>query len=248
MLAARKSQVIKLRLMHAREMFELPQTDLFSEYRNFLTGVDFCLSELRGRQSFRPVRLEISLPPQEIDHGMAERLARTLRRYCEHRVHYNRRESRAQRFGGISALRIGVPLCVLGLALTVGSDVIRPPDGIPHTIADQLGWVLVWIGLWFPLDQIVFYPLFYGRESRVLRQLAGAEIVLTPHEPGSGNHAVTAAAAAAIFDRGPAQSADARRNRQRGTDVLSSYSIIDVKDGLWHGALRAELNYIRSGH
>jgi hypothetical protein len=30
-------------------MFELAQTDFFSEYRNFLTGVDFCLSEMRGR-------------------------------------------------------------------------------------------------------------------------------------------------------------------------------------------------------
>ncbi len=55
-------QVIRLRLMRAREMFELSQTDLFSEYRNFLTGIDFCLSELRGRRSARPVRLEILLP------------------------------------------------------------------------------------------------------------------------------------------------------------------------------------------
>ena len=60
-------QVIRLRLMRAREMFELSPTDLFSEYRNFLTGVDFCLSELRGRRSARPVRLEILLPPEEIE-------------------------------------------------------------------------------------------------------------------------------------------------------------------------------------
>ena len=66
-LARRQEQVIKLRLMRANEMFELSQTDLFSEYRNFLTGVDFCLSELRGRRSFRPVRLEVQLPPEEID-------------------------------------------------------------------------------------------------------------------------------------------------------------------------------------
>jgi hypothetical protein len=62
-------------------------------------------SELRGRRSGRPVRLEIHLPPEEIDDGVAERLARTLRRYCDHRVRYNRRETRALRVGGISALR-----------------------------------------------------------------------------------------------------------------------------------------------
>src|SRR5580698_7251758 len=111
-------QVIPLRLARAAEMFELPQADLFSEYRNFLTGVDFCLSEMRGQWSARPVRLEIDLPPEEIDDSVAERLARTLNRYCEHRIRYNRRESSSQRFGGISALRIGAPICALGLALT----------------------------------------------------------------------------------------------------------------------------------
>jgi len=35
----------------------MPSTDLFSEYRNFLTGVEICLSELRSRRSGRPVRL-----------------------------------------------------------------------------------------------------------------------------------------------------------------------------------------------
>ena len=36
------------------------------------------------------------MPPEAIDDGVAERLARTLRRYCNHRIHYNRRESQAQ--------------------------------------------------------------------------------------------------------------------------------------------------------
>ena len=34
-----RGQVIELRLNHAEEMFALAQTDLFSEYRNYLTGV-----------------------------------------------------------------------------------------------------------------------------------------------------------------------------------------------------------------
>jgi hypothetical protein len=175
-----RQQVIRLRLTRPQDLFELPQTDLFSEYRNFLTGVDFCLSELRGRRPLRPVRLEIELPPDQVDDGVASRIGRTLRRYCDHRIRYNRRESRAQRYGGISALRIGIPICAFGLALTVAASEVHPWSGIPHVITDTLGWVLVWIGLWFPLDQMLFYPLSYTRESRVLRMLGEAEIqVLT---------------------------------------------------------------------
>lgn len=178
-----KPQVVELRLIHPREMFQLPQADLFSEYRNFLTGVDFCLSELRGRLSARPVWLEIALPANEIYDDTASRLAVTLRRYCEDRIRYNRRESLAQRLGGVSALRLGLPIAAIGFALAVAANLIQPANGLPHVIADTLGWVLVWIGLWFPLDQLLFYPLGYGRESRALRLLSYAQIELIPYEP-----------------------------------------------------------------
>ena len=39
-----RDQVIELRLNRAEETFALAQTDLFSEYRNYLTGVEYCIS------------------------------------------------------------------------------------------------------------------------------------------------------------------------------------------------------------
>ncbi|MGO9078358.1 MAG: hypothetical protein ACLQDY_04875, partial [Streptosporangiaceae bacterium] len=187
--AERGYQVIRLRLVRAHDMFEMPQADLFSEYRNFLTGVDFCISELRARRSFKPVRLEIRLPPEEIDDQVADRLARTLRRYCNYRARYNRREVRAQRAGGISALRVGLPVSALGLVLTAVATGIRPEGGAAHIVADHLGWVLAWIGLWFPLDQFLFYPLAYNRESRVLGLLAEARVVVSPYQASAGHGA-----------------------------------------------------------
>jgi hypothetical protein len=56
-------------------MFALAQTDLFSEYRNYLTGVEYCISLLRSRRMRSPVRLQLSLPPAEVEDGMADRSA-----------------------------------------------------------------------------------------------------------------------------------------------------------------------------
>jgi hypothetical protein len=179
----RKVQIIELRLMRATDMFEMPQADLFSEHRNFLTGIDFCISELRSRRSRRPVRLEIGLPAEEIDDDVGERLSRTLRRYCKHRIRYNRRETRAIRIDGVSAFRIGVPVSALGFVMVGAATHIRPSGGAVNLITDHLGWVLMWVGLWFPLDELLFYPLGYGREDRVLRLLSEAEVVVAPHEP-----------------------------------------------------------------
>jgi hypothetical protein len=174
-------QVIELRLMQAQDMFEMPVSDLFSEYRNFLTGVDYCLSELRARASRRPVLLEIHLPAEEIDGSVEERLRRTLRRYCNHRMRYNGREKRALRLGGVSALRVGVPISVLGFFMVAAATDIRPKGGALQLIVDHLGWVLMWLGLWFPLDEFLFYPLSYGREDAVLRLLSEAEVDVLPY-------------------------------------------------------------------
>jgi hypothetical protein len=180
-------QVIELRLGTALDMFELPRTDLFSEYRNFLTGVELCISELRSRRDRRPVRLEIELPPTEIDDSLERRLSRTLSRYCEDRARYNRREQRATRFNGISALRIGIPLALIGLVLTALAVRIGDEDSPLRLVEDHIGWVFAWIGLWFPLDAFFFYPLAYGRENRVLALLADAEVVVRPYDDATGS-------------------------------------------------------------
>jgi hypothetical protein len=179
-MSAHHVQEVRLRLMRPNDMFEMPQTDLFSEYRNFLTGMELCLSQLRAKLSRRPVRLVIELPPAEITDELPDRFGATLRRYCDHRLRYTTTERRALRIGGVTAMRIGIPLAVLGLAITWWANA-GENHGEPTIVADHLGWVLGWLGLWYPLDQLLFYPLAYGREQRALRRLQAAEVVIEPY-------------------------------------------------------------------
>jgi hypothetical protein len=174
-------QVVQLRLQRLEDMFEMPQADLFSEYRNFLTGVDFCISTLRSRRSRRPVLLDISLPPGLIEDGQVDRVKRTLKRYCDHRISYNRRERRAVRFDGLSAWRVGLPIAVLGLLVMIWATQIDPSEEVRRLVIDHFGFVLAWIGVWYPLDQFFFYPLGYGRENRVLGLLREADVTIRPY-------------------------------------------------------------------
>ena len=115
--AATDVQIIELRLERAHDLLEMPQTDLFSEYRNFLTGVDFCISALRARPSRKPVLLSITLPPSEITEGLDTRMRDALARYCHHRIGYNHRERRALRYEGVTSFGIGLPITAVGLAV-----------------------------------------------------------------------------------------------------------------------------------
>lgn len=173
-------RVVVLHLNHASEMFEMPQSDLFSDYRNFLTGVDYCVSELRSRRNKIPIRLEVSLPDTEVDEGVAERIARTLRRYCDHRIEYNLRERRASRFDGAASLWVGLPIAAIGMFVVIlGAKLTNPSDN-GGLVLNTGGWILAWVGLWFPLDSMLFTPLGYGRENQVLRLLHDADVVVHP--------------------------------------------------------------------
>jgi hypothetical protein len=159
----------------------LAQTDLFSEYRNFLTGVEYCISLLRSKPIRRPVRLELSLPSGEYDNALDGRLGVALRRYCDQRISYNERERNATRLGGLRSLWIGLPIVVIGYLLVIFEDRLVGQSG--NIILDTTGWVLVWVGIWFPLDTLFFSPLGYTREIRALKHLHDAEISVTTWQP-----------------------------------------------------------------
>jgi len=180
-MAGQSPQVISLSLTSPEELFVLAPVDLFSEYRNFMTGLEYCISMLRSRRSSGPVRIELALPPEEVSEGIEQRIGGTLNRYCEHRIAYNQRERRAVRLDGVVSLWIGLPVVVLGFLLVIIKSSIVGASGNANLVLDSGGWVLVWVGLWFPLDTLLFTPLSYGRENRVLKRLQTADIVIEPH-------------------------------------------------------------------
>jgi hypothetical protein len=183
-MSRKSSQVITLRLNKAEEMFALAQTDLFSEYRNYLTGIEYCISVLRSQRVPGTVRLELSLPSAELDDNLADRLRVALRRYCDQRISYSVRERRAVRWGGLTSLWVGIPIVVIGYLLVIFEDQLVGRAG--NIVLDTTGWVLVWVGIWFPLDTVFFTPLGYGREIRALRHLRDAEIAVSTWQPVTG--------------------------------------------------------------
>ena len=163
-------------------MFVLAQTDLFSEYRNLLTGVEYCISKLRSRTAV-PVRLRLSAPPAEFGEDLDDRLGVALRRYCDQRIRYNEHGRRAVRLDGLWSLWVGVPIAVFGYLLEIFENRLVGHGG--NIVLNTTGWVLVWAGFWFPLDTFFFSPLAHGRENHALRHLRDAEISVTTWPPAT---------------------------------------------------------------
>jgi hypothetical protein len=172
------AEEIQLDLARAVDMFERPQVELGSSHGTFQPGIELCIAELESRPTGRPVHLELTLPQSEISDGLEERLAVTMRRYCDERSYVNDCSRRSTQRSGVRALRIGLPVTLLGLTITAIAFHLGDSDDPQTAVVDILGWVLAWLGLWYPFDKLIFYASDFVRENRALEELRDAHITV----------------------------------------------------------------------
>ena len=175
-----RADVIRLDLDRAIDMFEAPTVELGSEHGSFQPGIDRCVAEVAGQPIGHAVRIELTLPESEITPDLEHRIATTLRRYCDERSRTNEGKKDSMRRSGLRALRIGLPVTLFGLAITAVAFHVGDGDDPQTAVVDIIGWVLAWLGLWYPFDKILFYPSDFVRENRALAELRDARITVVP--------------------------------------------------------------------
>jgi hypothetical protein len=79
---------------------------------------------------------------------------------------------------GWSALRIGFPITLLGLIIVGIAGNMGPTDDPIQDVVEIIGWVFAWLGLWYPFDKVLFYPLDLVRQNRALKQLRDARVTI----------------------------------------------------------------------
>ena len=186
------ADVIALDLDRAVDMFETPTVHLGSGHGTFQPGIDLCVAELEGRPTGRLVQIEVMLPESEISDGLEDRLAVTMRRYCDERSYKNTCHRRSTQRSGVRALRVGLPVTFLGLAITAIAFHIGDSDDPQTAVVDIIGWVLAWLGLWYPFDKLIFYAGDYVRENRALETLRDAPITVIPRSIDDAGEAAQA--------------------------------------------------------
>lgn len=165
-----------------------PSEDLLSPQARLQSGIDDLLLQLRARRLGRIRNVTVLLPASEIEGSTGPRLTAAVRRYCELRLRENELSRRVVRRDGIAAFGLGVLLFVLGLWL---SSIFMAKD-LPEAVRDLLGngvfLVVAWVGLWYPLDMVVFTGQPLKREQRALMTLSRARLDVLP-DPAPGGPA-----------------------------------------------------------
>jgi hypothetical protein len=171
------SHRIVLELGRIEEYFAASPPKMGDHSSRVESGFEELLGIVRSSASRGPLEVTIRLPSRLVSPSMSSDLKAQTDQWCAQRIVSNARRARATRIDGVSSLKVGLPVAVGGFLLAL----LRSQALGGFLQATEIaGGVVLWIGLWFPLDTIFFTPLSHLRENRALRRIQAASFSVEP--------------------------------------------------------------------
>jgi hypothetical protein len=169
---------LTIELGEADELFVARGPDVASGRPALPPGIEQIRDELGSHPRRAAVAAVIVLPRAQIRPDLARDITHAVARYCEMGIRRADNELRVMGREGIRALVIG--LILFAVFVTLSDSVINSQfaSGIKAFFGDGLFLVVAWVGLWYPIDTLVYSLRPYRREKKVLRAMREMQIVV----------------------------------------------------------------------
>jgi len=163
---------LTLELEDAGEMFVARDANIASGMPGLPSGIDRIRQELDTRPLPGSLAAVIVLPSAEVTPSLACDIRLAVERYCEMGISKAESEIRLLRQEGARTMVIGLSLFAVFVVLA--ETIVR--TGLPEAVKDFLGsdglfLVVGWVGLWYPIETLLYTPRPYRKEIAVLRVL-----------------------------------------------------------------------------
>jgi hypothetical protein len=169
---------LTLRLQEADELFVGRGPDVASGIPPVPPGIEQIRSELASRSLPAAVATEIVLPRTRVQPDLAHNISLAVNRYCEVGIAEADSQLRAMRREGFRWLAIGAVMYAVFLSLA-GAIVRSAPAAVRDIFGDDgLFVVVAWVGLWYPLDTLLYSGRPYRQEKNLLQAMHGMQIVV----------------------------------------------------------------------
>jgi hypothetical protein len=177
---------VTIRLGAVEELFVVPSDGAFRRSDPRLqSGIDELLSELGATRLGRVGTVTLALPAAEIRPGFQEQVGGWIQNYCQLRLRQTNNELGAIRQDGLRSLLAGMIVLFAGLALSAVVLHSSAPHALRTFFGEGLFVVIAWVGAWYPLDVLIYYPRPHRRTRKLLERLRRMEVVLVPADVGS---------------------------------------------------------------
>jgi hypothetical protein len=163
---------LTLELQDADELFTAREPDVASGMPGLPSGIERIREELDRRPLRDGLAAVVVLPPAQVKPDLACDIARAVERYCDMGIARAEDELRLLRREGVRTLLIG--LALFAVFVSIAETVVR--TGLPEPVKDFLGsdglfLVVGWVGLWYPIETLLYTPRPSRREIALLRAM-----------------------------------------------------------------------------
>lgn len=170
---------IVLHLNTVDELFTVDPLSIYADTGRLIPGIEEIRQELLARKRFEAgQRVILMLPRSEFRPGTEDLIHRAVIRYCRLHIAEGGRNLRLIWRQGMQSLRTGSLLFIVGLGLSYYFTRSYIPEIAQQLLGNGVFLVILWIGLWYPLDLLFFARQPVRREVRMLSILQQVPFVI----------------------------------------------------------------------
>lgn len=171
---------LTIALGHPNELFEAPPYNAADGVPPGVPGIERIRRDLGSRSLRGPATVAIEVPDDQATPQIERGIRESVTRYCDAGIESAEHELKTIRRDGIQTLLFGAVM--LAGFLLISEAVLRSgaPRGIRDFFGNGLFLVAAWVGMWYPLDTLIFSGRPYRFERKLLRALREMEIVVRP--------------------------------------------------------------------
>jgi hypothetical protein len=178
-------------LSHPNELFEAPGFDVARGVPPSDPAIDRVRRELSAASLRVPPKLVVEVPADQATPQVETGIRQAFSRYCEAGAAQAEQELRAIHRDGWQTLLLGAVLLAAGLLISEEILSSGAPKGVRDFFGNGLFIVAAWVGIWYPLDTLIYAGRPYRLERKLLRAMGAMEIVVRPAETSAATPAPT---------------------------------------------------------
>ena len=174
---------VRIVLREPNELFDYGPPNVVEGNPGSYPGIDRIRNELSSGSPQQPRRLAVLLPPQHVTPQTERGIREAIVNYCDAEIRRAEHDLGAAQRDGWQTLLFGAVVLAAGLALSAIFTENRWPQTIRVFFGDGLFLVIAWVGLWYPVDTLIYAGRPYRVERKLLQAIRELDVVVRPLEP-----------------------------------------------------------------
>jgi hypothetical protein len=167
---------IDLHLREIGELFTNPEPNPFLEKPLRSSGVEEAANCLRLKGGKGRARLNIYLPPEQIEPQLETKVRRALERYCDFKIEENQCQLKIERSLGRRSALIGLVFSGICVAILLVVYVLGSLSDFGFVIFNGLFVILIWMAIWNPAETFLYGLQPFKVDIKVYSSLREAEL------------------------------------------------------------------------